>query len=218
MHDSSVRLAELATIWNKVERRAKAAEQFRGEAIIAAINEMRYAGRRIVDAWALASKPDAEIYREQIDEHLVIAKSYLMNADHDLTDSVCFIVIKRVDATVARHGLLKTKRECPEFDRLYPAVITAKDIVQGSREDRARRNAEYDRLSQQLLPQLETLFRHLQENRELALTDATTAQFREVWGKLDFLQRVVFVGAGAGIGGFILEVIDLLFMRGHGLP
>lgn len=40
MSDFHGRLTALATLWNKIEKRAKAAEQFRGESIIAAINEI----------------------------------------------------------------------------------------------------------------------------------------------------------------------------------
>jgi hypothetical protein len=45
MNDIDRRLAEIALLWNQVERRAKEIEQFRGEAVIPCINEMRYAGQ-----------------------------------------------------------------------------------------------------------------------------------------------------------------------------
>jgi hypothetical protein len=40
------RLGEVAARWNAIERRMKEIELFRGEAMIAAVNELRYAGRR----------------------------------------------------------------------------------------------------------------------------------------------------------------------------
>jgi hypothetical protein len=93
MNETALRqLRELHSLWNKIERRAKDAEQFRGDSIIAAINEMRYAGRRIVDvlgAMHLVAE-DASTNDDDIAENLIVAKTYLINADHDITDAICF--------------------------------------------------------------------------------------------------------------------------------
>lgn len=218
MDDFPSRLGKLAALWNRVEKRAKAAEQFRHETIIAAINELRYAGRRIVDALALMHGSDASKNHEEIREHLIVAENYLRNADHDITDSVCFIVLTRVDETIVQHGFLKIQTECPQFQTLYPIVRLAVDIVQGAREDRAKRVAEYEKLANEYQPKLEELYRHLVANRALALGDPLTNQFQELWRKLDLLNAIVVVGAIAGVLGLVFELYDLFFLRGgHGL-
>lgn len=79
-------LAEIAALWNQVERRAKLVEQFRGEAVIPCINEMRYAGRRIVDV-VIAERTGVPNPDFNTAEQLAIAKNFLFNADHDLTDA-----------------------------------------------------------------------------------------------------------------------------------
>lgn len=98
-------LAELAKEWNRIEGRAKEIESFRGEAIMASINEMRYAGRRVVDF--LVATNQEGLSEAQITEHLVVARTYLVNADHDLTDAVIFFVHQRFAAIQKRHGRQK---------------------------------------------------------------------------------------------------------------
>ena len=57
---------------------------------------MRYAGRRIVDALSLSTNNPDGSQDAAIEEQLIVAKTYLINADHDITDSVSFIVLRRV--------------------------------------------------------------------------------------------------------------------------
>jgi hypothetical protein len=91
--------------WNRIERRAKEVETFKGEARIPAINEMRYAGRRIVDFLVATSSDDHEAARD----HLIMAKAYLLNADHDLTDTTLFIVSERLNETERRYRYKRYK-------------------------------------------------------------------------------------------------------------
>lgn len=216
MSDYQQRLAAIAVLWNKIEKRAKAAEQFRGESIIAAINEMRYAGRRIVDAWAILQDPSGISGREdELEEHLVLAKNYLINADHDITDAVCFIVIKRVSLVVSEYGVLRVSTVYPGFPDDYRIVREAKEIVQCSREDRATRLAEYDKLANDYLPKLEALYLQLVESSALSVHDKATGILKDTWDKLDLLQGIALIGAVAGVLALLLGAWDVFFLHHH---
>ncbi len=158
MNQYSARLAALAKLWNRVEKRVKEVEHFRGEALVPAINEMRYAGRRLADALTLmvAEVPQADD-PAQIDEHLIIAKSYLINADHDVTDSICFVVIRQVDGVIRQHGRDEIAKHYPDFWNVYPAVLESQKIIQGSREERQKRAVEYEKLADDYSPMLTAL-------------------------------------------------------------
>jgi len=216
MDDFHARLADLAATWNRVEKRAKAAEQFRGEAIIPAINEMRYAGRRVVDALAAINDRDNAERHPEIDEHLTVARNYLTNADHDITDAVCFVVLKRVSATIEQHGMLRIKAQCPEFENLYPVVRIAMETVQGTREDRIKRAAQYKALAEDYQPKLEDLCKRLVDNRALALEDPSTGELRKIWRRIGWLNFIVVIGAFAGVAGLALEIYDLWWLRSRG--
>lgn len=78
-------LAKLAAHMNKIERRLKQAEQLREEVVIPGINELRYAGRRFIDAWAISALPSiTDEQKKEARDHLVVARQYLENADHDV--------------------------------------------------------------------------------------------------------------------------------------
>jgi hypothetical protein len=217
MQELAARLAEVAKLWNRIERRAKAAEQIRGEAIIPAINEMRYAGRRVVDGlaaveWPVPGAPD-DARLQELDEHLIMAKNYLVNADHDITDAICFLVLSRVSQAVEQHGMLRVCTVYPAFSELYPAVLEAQEIIRGSREDRRQRVAEYEKLADVYIPKFEELYRKLTQTRDLAVSEPTTGMFRQTWEKLDFLEALAAIGAIAGVIAVCLSVWDIFFIR-----
>jgi hypothetical protein len=151
MREYTERLAALASHWNAVEGRIKSYEHFAGGANAAAINELRYAGRRIVDVLALIA---ANADSEKINEECVIAESYIVNADHDVTDGIAFIVMQQVNRVIEKHGKDTIAEHYSDFWEVYPMVLKAQKIVQGSREDRPNRKADYIVLSNEYLPKL----------------------------------------------------------------
>ncbi|MER9390626.1 MULTISPECIES: hypothetical protein [unclassified Mesorhizobium] len=202
MDDIDRRWTEIAELWNRVERRAKEVEQFRGEAIIAAINEMRYAGRRVVDV--IASQRTGISNSEFTDlEQLAIAKNFLNNADHDLTDGVLFYAHNTIQRTIERHGVKKITRYCPEFGELYGEMDAAHRIVTGSREDRLTRKAEYDRLADDYIPKIIALHKKLIATKKLRIDRDMLAWW--LW----VVSIIAFVGSVASVGGIALSLYQI---------
>jgi len=199
-------LAEIAALWNAIEERAKSVEQFRGEAIIACINEMRYAGRRIVDV--LVSERTG-IQNPNFDsiEQLAIAKNFLFNADHDLTDAVLFFTHDHVRKVIKRHGVTKIERLCPEFAAVHAQMDEANRIVTGSRNDRIKRKAEYDRLATEYVPKMMELYKKLTAIRALRVGND--------WARI----LIIFgaVASAASVIGMLLSIwqVDLAYFPPH---
>lgn len=202
--DNSVkaRIAAIAAHWNKVERRAKEVEHYQCEATVPAINELRYAGRRLADAVAIYVKetPTAEELK-LAEEHLIITQSYIVNADHDLTDAVVLYTLIRIKRLLDRYGRPKVESTFPEYKDLAPILDSAKKTIQGTREDRASRQADYERLGTEYLPKIMMLHNKITESSKLPLGDET-----QLDGKIQLLSIFTFAASLASILGLILTV------------
>lgn len=196
------RLGDLAKHWNELEARTKEAEQFREEPLVAAINEMRYAGRRIVDVLAILEKNGGR-HDDEVEENLIVAKNYLINADHDVTDGICFFAHRRLRRVIEWHGVEKIKKFCPEFEEFYPEIIKAQSIIRTSREDRSKRKSEYDRLAKEYIPKLIAFHEKIKGILDLRLVDDIPAQ-------LNILQRNVQTVAWIALFGSVASILSLI--------
>lgn len=200
-----IQIRELSALWNKVELRAKVAEQFNGKTVAAAINEMRYGGRRFVDAVEMMFREcvltDRE--KEQLSENLYAAKSALINADHDITDSICFVVIKKVNRTIEKHGIEKIRGLIHDFDVGYQTLKDVKQIVQESRETRSLRSANYDKIAKDHLEKLTALHTEISQQKELFTFDDAGEQYRGIRAMQRLLTIIAVVGSAASVVGVI---------------
>ena len=169
MDEFTDRFAALAQLWNRIEPRVKEYEHFAGAANISAINELRYAGRRLIDALQIATTAGGDAAK--VADHLVVAEAYLVNADHDVTDGVCFIVMKHVDKVIRRHGREAIAEHVPDFWEVYPLVLKAQKITQCSRGERQNRKDDYRTLANEYLPKLTALYNDLIRIKALHVPD-----------------------------------------------
>lgn len=199
------RLKELSETWNRLEARAKSAEQFREEAIVAAINEMRYAGRRIVDI-LMALEGNGWNYTERIQEDMVVARNYLANADHDITDGIIFFAHKRIRRVLEWYGIKRVRSLCPEYEKLYPELLNAQSLIQLSREDRSTRNAEYDKLATDYVPKLMALHQTMKSILALRLEDDFPHRLSILRRNIAFVEWVAVISGLIGITAFVLAI------------
>lgn len=197
MSDEERLLADLASEWNRIEQRTKEVESFRGEAVIASINEMRYAGRRIVDYLVHKNNGD----QDNAIENLSVARAYLTNADHDLTDSVIFFVIERLSEVIQAHGESAVIKFCPKYQEVKQKINEAKKIVSESRGERPKRAASYKNLADDYIPDFISLYDDLLKAPELKL-EADLIKIEEDVG---LVTKITFVASVASIAGFILS-------------
>lgn len=169
--DLRTQLNEAAAHWNFIERRLKEAEQITTKVVTPAINELRYAGRQIVDAWAIyaSNPPDgSEVHRDCLNR-VTVAQQYLLNADHDITDGVGLWLNIRITSAIEEFGFGFLTKHIPQFEELDRQLKELQDIVATSRQNRALRVAEYRRAADHLIPNLLQLFQMITVAEEIGV-------------------------------------------------
>ena len=193
------KLSSLADHWNRIEKRVKQAEQVRGEVVIPAINELRYAGRKIVDAWLLYAKPiSTEEDRKEFEETLAVIKQYLLNADHDISDAICFTLHKQMQYFLRRYGIRTITKHFNDFPSFLAEMRDVNNTISQSRETRVQRIDKYNEIAGDYIPKLVAYYDQLLTSAELAL-------------EKELRQRYINWGfAILGVAGSLASIITLL--------
>jgi hypothetical protein len=198
------RLAVIASRWDEVEERMKTVELLRGETLSAAINELRYTGRKIADVLnIIASSDESQATFDAMNEQLIVAENYLNNADHDVTDAAVLFVGVRVKRVVERHRKKKVIRCVPKFDELHKSLEEAHKIVAESRGKRGQRAEIYRQLSKTQIPVLIELYRQLSSHPDLGLP--------EEGRRLTLISVMAILGATAAVANFTFNALAWYF-------
>ena len=172
------KISELSAHWNAIEERIKEAEYILNEVAFLAINELRYAGRKIIDAWDIYNKPiDNQEDQKQFDDCLTVAKQYLLNADHDVTDAICLLVHRQVSEFVERYGKRTITKYFHDFPAFENEMKKINATVSGSRKNRHERVQTYDYIANEYIPQLLDYYQKLLTSAEIALADEKRQRF-----------------------------------------
>ena len=193
-------LEEFCAHWNRVEGRLKEVEQLRHEVIIPSINELRYSGRKMIDAWALYSKPQRTPDDEkQIREALSVARQYLYNAEHDTTDAACFHIHEYISDLLKEHPYLDIVEFYPPFADLHHRILSANEAIAESRRDREERIPIYKELGEKYVPELIKGYQALIISEKMALAEQKKRRFKG------------HVRDALGIAGVLIGIISLVF-------
>jgi len=186
------KINQLKTEWDKTERYLKTAEQLNGEVIYPSIMELRYSGRRIIDAIHSLSSQQESAALEMLQDALFDCH----RARHDAIDvGVAKIAI---DLTAASEtlGLEVIIKVFPEFPDLRAAIFTTQQKIAKSREHRGNRDAIYDALENEDFDRITKLYRDFLSKQsvieELA-GERSAAQARD--------RRLAVIGIVVGVVG-----------------
>ncbi|NBC97342.1 MAG: hypothetical protein GVY27_13435 [Deinococcus-Thermus bacterium] len=105
----------LCQVWNAAERDIKIAEQIDGAVIVPSINELRYAGRRFVEAQEVRVRGGDPA---KADRYLGDAWFACLRARHDAIDASVSKIAKDLDAAVDSFGHVPIARGFPRFTEL----------------------------------------------------------------------------------------------------
>jgi hypothetical protein len=133
------KLAEISNEWNLAEKYVKTAEQIAGEVVFPSIKELRYAGRRIIDAFEFAQKNE----KQKAYDCLVDAHFDCIRARHDAIDttvSCAAVEIDKIEQMVSSEIIGSVFHKYPEFISL---VQEAQFKIANSRFDRSKRELVY---------------------------------------------------------------------------
>jgi len=142
-------ISQLITQWNIAERRIKKAEQVdANEVVTSAIFELRYAGRKFIDAHQLLLSgkwQDDEQEKRKILASLADATEDCVKAKHDAIDAMMLFVASWFDRTERTLGLSEVQKYFPDYIAITGKIDTIQDKIAESRGDRmVSRDPSYD--------------------------------------------------------------------------
>lgn len=209
-------LRALIEEWNIAERRIKKAEHVRGEeVVISAIFELRYAGRKMIDAFQLALdgdwKTDLARYgniREQLED----AREDCIKAKHDAIDAMLTFVTLWFGEIEKDLGLAGIVDVFPNYVDLTSQITTIQEKIAMSRQNRAAgRDGIYDEIEKSDFDEILALYEKMLNSKE-RVTRMIAARQADKWWESWWVK----IGGGAAVLLLIFEVCKFLFFEGHG--
>lgn len=166
---------QLIIQWNIAERRIKKAEQVRGEQIVSsAIFELRYAGRKIVDALELCLsgqvQPGSEIERKVL-EYLGDATEDCVKAKHDAIDAMLSFVTVWFDRVEKSLTLNKVQQFFPNYLDVTGKIAGIQESIEESRGNRnTKRDKNYDDIEKDGYDEILALYKKMKTSRDRVQT------------------------------------------------
>lgn len=207
-------LRKLIVHWNVAERRIKKAEQVRGNEVVApAIFELRYAGRKIVDAIHIVLTQDWKENPEittKIRAHLEDATEDCVKSKHDAIDAMLDFITIWFDDVERQLGLGAVQKYFPDYIQVAGTISDIQDKIANSRANRiAHRDEIYDQIEVESYDRILALFNamKLSHHRVAAQIHAERREAR--LQKRLAIGGVVF-GAVFGLGGIGVSVATWL--------
>lgn len=193
-------LQTLSDAWNKAEEYLKIAEQISSEALQPGINELRYAGRKVIEALALTERDQSRI-RDLLRD----ARMDCQRAQHDAIDASISIISENVNVLLDRVGITNTQAALPDVGKMIALIATTQERIAASRQDRNNRVDIYDSIKEVELPELKKLYDQLRACEPQLLREAEVAQAKE-------RQHVAFnwVNLAFAASGLVVGIISVL--------
>lgn len=180
--------------WNKAELTIKLAEQVNGEIVNPAIYELRYAGRRIVEAYDLASTDKATILKRLQDAHFDCCR-----ARHDAIDAATSKISAQLENALERLGADILMTHFQQFPDLVERLGLVRDRIAESRGNRESRDHIYAVIAADDLGDIVKIYNRFKASEPLMKQSAKKSR------------RVVFWSMVLGGLGVLVGVIGALF-------
>jgi hypothetical protein len=156
-------LTQLRHEWNIAERRIKKAELVRANNVVSSATfELRYAGRKLIDALAILQKADWRLSpeeKQQVLQWLADATEDCVKAKHDAIDAMLVFVTTWMERTEASIGLAGLVEYFPTYIETTGKISNLQDRIADSRFDRAKgRESIYDGIERHEYEQILSLY------------------------------------------------------------
>jgi hypothetical protein len=153
---------KLAAEWNISEEYLKISEQISSEVVIPGINELRYAGRKVLEAQSLESSDPARAMRLLND-----AVHDCYRARHDCIDVAVSLINRHVDLMTKRLTYTKMATALPDLGDLIAALSAAQTKIAGSRSRRSAREEIYQDIKDIDLPSIREKYDKLRASENM---------------------------------------------------
>ena len=188
--NSFEKFSQLSDDWDKTEKWIKEGELFVGKAILSpSINELRYAGRRLVDVIRAAQRGDDE----RTSYHFSQVQDNLVKARHDVVDAVVMHISEKTNKYRESIGAGNLKTHFSGYEELFGLLKTINQKITCSRGNRENRDTIYGeilnsdfktlrKLYDQLIASLPAIEQKIQaENTRQNQADLELKTNRKIW-------------------------------------
>lgn len=183
----------VASEWNKAEKAIKHAENVDGEVVNPAIFELRYSGRRLVEALAVKDDDPTKAIALLRD-----AKFDCHRARHDAIDAATSKMAGDLNAAVEYLPASIVMQDFSEFSEFYGDLLNVREKIAESREDRENRDKIYDSIQATDLDRLVTLYNRFRACEPLMIQTAEKEHRTERLNKI------------FGWGGIVVGILGIL--------
>ena len=191
-------LSEIQDAWNKAEIDIKLAEQINQKVVLPSINELRYAGRRLVE---ILHKIENRAANEEIDGLFNDTLFDCLRARHDAIDSAVSKIILDIDAAEKNLGYESILKVFPYYPKFRNQLAKFQENIAKSRKDRNNRENIYHTVSTVDFPKL------MEDYQEFRNSEPLMKKFAEKQRMSMFLSWLFGL---AGIVGMAVSLINWL--------
>ncbi len=183
--------------WMHAEEVLKLVERIKNEAFLPSIKELRYAGRRVVDAHLQYKADPADV--KKVEWHLIEAIENCRKSRHDAIDSAINFIHERLDKLISVAGLDTVQQAFPNYVKLKPKLAEMSEQIVMSRKKRERLDLTYEALRRSHLKEVVDLFEEMLIS--IPIVDAIRKR-----RKSEFWKSAILIGLiiGAVVGGAIV--------------
>lgn len=178
---------QLKIAWDSAEKYLKIAEQVSDYAVIPGINELRYAGRKVLEA----SVSDENTAKQILSD----ARMDCYRAQHDSIDVSVSIINTSTALMIKKFGYDRIVAVLPDLTNFIEDITIAQEKIANSREKRNNRFDVYDDIKDVDLPNLRKRYR--------ALLAAEPSMSK----KLKWSRYKEFLGYLIGVIGIITAIV-----------
>jgi hypothetical protein len=181
--DASELVSLIFDEWNKAEKAIKIAEQVNGEIINPAVYELRYSGRRLVEALGHLQNND----NEKANKLLHDAHFDCCRARHDAIDAATTKISNDLAIAVRKIGPRIVLDKFPNYTMLIKELNLIRTLIVKSREDRNNRDAIYESIASDNLTTIVGFYAEFQACEPILRTEGRWSRAKLVLGALGWI-------------------------------
>lgn len=179
--------------WNKSETYIKEAEQVNNAVVFPSIKELRYAGRRIVDALYLINTDGDP---QAVEDLLRDARFDCHRARHDAIDAATSKIAIDIDMALKYLGPSVVVEAFPKYRELIERLQETRKKIADSRGERNKREEIYDSIEKNDFPELVKLYYDFKSSESLMQRSIAKTNARQtrayIITAVSFILAIVF--------------------------
>ncbi|MDR3534146.1 MAG: hypothetical protein P4L90_26725 [Rhodopila sp.] len=196
LHEHNVLLSKICAEWNKAEADIKLAEQVCDQVVIPSIMELRYAGRRLMQAMEKISKGGNAAEAVAL---LQDACFDCHRARHDAIDAATAQISVTLKEAVTRLKHEAVLQAFPKYSALMHALGTVRTNIVDSRASQDVRESLYAVVEDSHFPDLVSLFREFQTSESTMVAIAGRQRIERLISRAALFVGVIALVAGIAV-------------------